>query len=499
MRLEIQCEDRIGMVSEILSLLVSCQIDVRLIEIESKQRCIYCGFTDIPFAQLQNLLADIRRLDSVEDVKTVMFTPFEQEHSSLYSLLESLPDGVILVDLKGKITMMTKKAENVFHVNVADLLYAPFSQLVKGMAVPKSVWGQPQSNVKKRLRVGNEKLLLEINPILVADDIGGQKPVGSAVYVKSERVYQNESSAKLLEGVNGVSNAFQSSEVKSNSMQRALSNADVFSSLDSPLLIQGAFGSGKKYIAQAMFENWKSLQCGISNITFRHANKISIKEIETLYYEKGWLVIEDFQGLQPDVQRWLANSLNGLGGDQIHDEVRARIVCLTSLNTSCILSDYGFDKTLFFILSSLVLSIPSLNERKEDIEGLLINQLTELSGRYNLPVPSLSKQVKMKLCLYGWPGNLKELNNVCSQLLLTIKHRHWQVEDIHLPEEESMVPTSLIDDSLEATVKCWEAALLKKMYVDFPSTRRLAKAVGMSHSTIATKLKEYGIQTKKPD
>ncbi|WP_418138922.1 hypothetical protein AB8616_08275 [Marinomonas sp. RS-M-Aa-14] len=108
MRLEIQCEDRIGMVREALDLFIPHQIDMRLVEVDTKRRCIYCGFSDIPFPKLQRLLADIRRLDSVEDVKTVMFTPSEREHNALYTLLEALPDGVISVDLKGHITMVTE-------------------------------------------------------------------------------------------------------------------------------------------------------------------------------------------------------------------------------------------------------------------------------------------------------------------------------------------------------------------------------------------------------
>jgi len=125
MRLEIQCEDRIGMVREALDLFVPHGIDMRLVEVDTKRRCIYCGFPDIPFSKLQQLLADIRRLESVEDVKTVMFTPSEREHNALYTLLEALPDGVISVDLKGNITMVTELAAQDLNVSVLNLLHKP--------------------------------------------------------------------------------------------------------------------------------------------------------------------------------------------------------------------------------------------------------------------------------------------------------------------------------------------------------------------------------------
>jgi len=101
-----------------------------------------------------------------------------------------------------------------------------------------------------------------------------------------------------------------------------------------------------------------------------------------------------------------------------------------------------------------------------------------------------------KLVLYAWPGNLKELTNHCLQTLLVMRGEKWEAGDISLPEPDLMPSMSLINNSLDQTVKHWEAELLTRLYPEFPSSRRLAKAVGMSHSTIANRLKEYGINTK---
>ncbi|MCV2402157.1 sigma 54-interacting transcriptional regulator [Marinomonas sp. C2222] len=507
MRLEIQCEDRIGMVSEILSLLVSSHIDIRLIEIDSNRRCIYCGFSDIPFPTLQKLLADIRRLESVKDVRTVMFTPFEQEHSSLYSLLEALPDGAILVDLKGNITMMTRKAEAAFKVTGADFLHVPFSQLVKSLNTSKGMWSRPQKSVKKYVRIANQKLLLEINPILAADEEGVKKPVASAVYVKTEagrfdREIDHHPLASRNALATSLKNVFSENEVKSAAMQRVLSDAEAFCSLDFPVLIQGEFGVGKKRLSKVMFDYWEQQQCDTPVLVTHHAKDITLENIDALYSSSDWLVIEDIQQLRPSVQAWLLDKLaHSDEPNENFDTVqnKARIIGLTSLNTAQILEGCGFSKALYFSLSKLSLSIPSLRDRKEDIAGLLESTLSELSTRHGIPTPSVSEKAKLKLSLYDWPGNLSELENICTQLLLTKTHSHLEAEDIDFPSMEAAIPISLINNSLESTVKHWESALLRKMYVDFPSSRRLAKAVGVSHSTIAVKLKEYGIQSKKPD
>lgn len=190
MRLEIQCEDRIGMIHEILDLFIPHRIDVRLIEIDSKQRCIYCGFPDISFSQLQTLLAEIRRLDSVEDVKTVMFTPSEREHNALYTLLESLSDGVISVDLKGQVTMATEQAAEDLSLPITELLHRPISQIIKGIHLSKlslkEPLAKPAQSTSKRVRIRGKTFLLEMKPIFVCDDDGVQNVAGTVIYLKSE-------------------------------------------------------------------------------------------------------------------------------------------------------------------------------------------------------------------------------------------------------------------------------------------------------------------------
>lgn len=190
MRLEIQCEDRIGMIREILDLFVPHKIDIRLIEVDTKRRCIYCGFPDIPFSQLQTLLAEIRRLDSVEDVKTVMFTPSEREHNALYTLLESLPDGVISVDLKGQVTMATEQAAEDLSVPIEALLHRPISQVIKGIHLSKlsskELLAKPIESTSKQVRIRGKAFLLEMKPIFVCDDDGVQNVAGTVIYLKSE-------------------------------------------------------------------------------------------------------------------------------------------------------------------------------------------------------------------------------------------------------------------------------------------------------------------------
>ncbi|WOD07832.1 TyrR/PhhR family helix-turn-helix DNA-binding protein [Marinomonas sp. GJ51-6] len=220
------------------------------------------------------------------------------------------------------------------------------------------------------------------------------------------------------------------------------------------------------------------------------------EDISALGSFSGWLVLEDIEHLDDTAQAALMAWLNRQQGAGISFDKRLRVISLSSLSEQELLGSKALNKSLYFSLATLVLTMPPLRERKEDIEGLVQQLVLALAERHKVTVPNISKEAMTKLALYDWPGNLKELQNRCLQTFLTMKGKNWQAEDVALPEMDLMSNLSLINNSLDQTVKHWEAELLRRLYPEFPSSRRLAKAVGMSHSTIANKLKEYGIGTK---
>lgn len=496
MRLEIQCEDRIGMVREVLDIFVPHHIDIRLIEADTKHHCIYCGFPDITFATLQQLLGELRRLEGVEDVKRVMFTPSEREHNSLYTLLEALPDGVIAVDLKGTITMATELAAQDLGVDIADLLHRPLQQFIKGVSFAKVTWDDIVNGVSKRIRIRNKALLLEMKPIFVPDEYGSANPAGSVIHLKSQARLDRQAAnfKQVPDAENHLEKYFVPDVIKSAAMRSMLNRAKAFTNMVEPLLIQGEIGTGKRDLVRALFQHWQKEQVDRdSQITIRHARDITIEDIAKLDQFNGWLVIEDVEYLQADVQVSLANWLNRHPEFSTSFDCACRVVSLTTQKEPQLIAHDGLNPALYFALSSLFLYVPSLKERREDLAGLIQQTVLFYAERYVISMPKISKGALLKMSLYSWPGNLKELQNICLQTLNLNKLNAWVPENIRLPGDSGTMSLELVDGSLDKTVKQFEASLLKALYPENPSTRRLAKAVGISHSAIANKLKEYGI------
>lgn len=102
--------------SRITRSLVSRSIDLRGIEIDPIGR-IYLNFSQLDFDTFRALMAEIRRIAGVTDVRTVSFMPSEREHRALRALLESMPEPVFSIDMKGKVELANPAAQALFSLN----------------------------------------------------------------------------------------------------------------------------------------------------------------------------------------------------------------------------------------------------------------------------------------------------------------------------------------------------------------------------------------------
>lgn len=112
MRLEVFCEDRLGLTRELLDLLVLHSIDLRGIEIDPVGR-IYLNFAEIEFNTFSSLMAEIRRIAGVTDVRTIPGCP-PSESTALSALLEAMPEPFLSLDLKSKVERVNHASCQLF-------------------------------------------------------------------------------------------------------------------------------------------------------------------------------------------------------------------------------------------------------------------------------------------------------------------------------------------------------------------------------------------------
>lgn len=149
MRLEVFCKDRLGLTRELLDLLVLRSIDLRGIEIDPIGK-IYLNFAEIAFDTFSSLMAEIRRIAGVTDVRTVPWMPSEREHLALSALLEAMPEPFLSLDLKGKIDRANLASCQLFAQEQDKLSSHNAAQLIPGFNFQRCwrvIRGQPTASM----------------------------------------------------------------------------------------------------------------------------------------------------------------------------------------------------------------------------------------------------------------------------------------------------------------------------------------------------------------
>ncbi len=100
-----------------------------------------------------------------------------------------------------------------------------------------------------------------------------------------------------------------------------------------------------------------------------------------------------------------------------------------------------------------------------------------------------------RLSQYHWPGNVRQLENVLFQAVSLCDGKLVKAEHIRLPDYGVRQPLGAfsLEGGLEDIVGRFEKAVLEQLYAAHPSSRLLGKRLGVSHTTVANKLKHYGI------
>ncbi|MFB3788143.1 MAG: sigma-54-dependent transcriptional regulator [bacterium] len=111
-------------------------------------------------------------------------------------------------------------------------------------------------------------------------------------------------------------------------------------------------------------------------------------------------------------------------------KIDVRILAATNKDLSALVKKGGFREDLYYRLNVIVIAIPPLRERGEDI--LLMTRLfaARFAEEFGKPVPRFSEEVLQVFQHYAWPGNVRELENVIQRLVLTMEGKTIEIPDL---------------------------------------------------------------------
>lgn len=259
-----------------------------------------------------------------------------------------------------------------------------------------------------------------------------------------------------------------------------------------PLLIEGAVGSGKETLALALHAErqqagrpFEIVDCSLLKDVRLRGDLSNGTGFMRLAETGGTLCLDELAETPPQVQPLLAQAVAHLlreGTAQLH------IVTLSSTNLAERMTNGTLRSELHFRTAGAGVRLPSLTERRQDIAGLVRRFCDLYAGRRNGKAIRFTPAAMMRLQVYGWPGNLRELRNLIESVSATSFNRLIDVGDL------PMAITTSAPQRREETLRERERAeILDAVAAAAGNMTEAARRLGISRSTLYLKLNQYGV------
>jgi two-component system nitrogen regulation response regulator NtrX len=292
----------------------------------------------------------------------------------------------------------------------------------------------------------------------------------------------------------------------SPSMIKIATLAKRFRKMDNPVLITGETGTGKELIARALHDPSKgdffAVNCaGFANsqlieselfgyvkgaFTGANNSKAGILEIA----KSGTVFLDELHHLSPAGQAAILRAvrehkIRRVGGDQ-EDTIRCRIIAATKPDIHQKAERQEFSPDLYYRLKMLLIEIPPLRERKEDIP-LLVQYLADDFNQKNGTQKKFLARTVRGLEEYSWPGNIGELQGLIVNVMATTNKNTIEPRDLgpafEQPMEEIEVTGFTLED-FESRQQREKFRFVEAVVRASESQRHAAKRLGISESTL---------------
>ena len=304
---------------------------------------------------------------------------------------------------------------------------------------------------------------------------------------------------------------------KSSSMQKIFLLIDQISQKESTVLINGESGTGKELVARAIHsksnrsENpFIKINCGALNDNlleselFGHekgafTGAIKQKKGRFELADKGTLFLDEIGDVSGAMQVKLLRVIQEgeferVGGEQTI-KTSVRIIAATNKNLGKLITEGKFREDLYYRLSVILLSIPSLRERKDDIPLLVEHFLKKSAVKNGVEQKVVDQESINLLKEYSWPGNIRELENLVERLTVISEGKVIDSELIarHLFSGIGMA-NSFENLPLEEALYNFEKSLIVQAMKKSDGVKnRAAKMLGIGTSVLYYKLEKLGL------
>lgn len=296
-----------------------------------------------------------------------------------------------------------------------------------------------------------------------------------------------------------------------------------------PIYISGESGTGKELVARLIHtkgpranEAFVPVNCGaipgelMESEFFGHTKgsftgATSNKQGLFQAADGGTLFLDEIADLPLNMQVKLLRAIQEKAirpiGAAHETTIDVRILSATHVNLSQLVDDRKFRQDLYYRINVIELNVPPLRDRAEDIPLLIENVIDKLTKDTDLVKPTLDDSALQLLQKYGFPGNVRELENILERALTLCENDVIYAADLRLPQfNDSKEPTKnidistdLVDDDMPLEDRLGNIekdAIIKALEQTRYNKTAAAKLLGMSFRALRYRLKKLGLDKK---
>jgi two-component system response regulator HydG len=286
---------------------------------------------------------------------------------------------------------------------------------------------------------------------------------------------------------------------------------------DMSVIIQGESGTGKEQVARTIHRqskransNFVAIDCGaLSNDLagselFGHmkgafTGALQDKKGQFELANNGTLFLDEVGNLSYEIQVKLLRALQEreiqpLGSGKII-KINVRIITATNDDLVNSVKNGNFREDLYHRLNEFKILLPSLQQRKEDLQLFIDHFISQANKELGKKVKKLSPEVKDIIYKYDWPGNLRELKNIIKRAVLLSHDDEIKIEAL---PQEMMLAMESVDTSDTHDLKAIQAdnekdMILKTLQEVKYNKTKAAKLLNIDRKTLYYKMAKYNI------
>jgi PAS domain S-box-containing protein len=440
-----------------------------------------------------------------------------QVHRETDIILDSIADGVFTVGKDWRITSFNRAAEQITGISRAEAIGRLCREVLKADVC------EAGCALRETMETGHP---IVNKPVDIIDAHGHRKPI-----TISTALLQDEH-GQMMGGVETFRDMTLVEELRKQ-VQKQYSCEDIISrnarvqqlfdvlprvaESDCTVLIEGETGTGKELFARAVHslgrrrhEPFLAVNCGALPDTLLESELFGYKAGAFTDAKKdkpgrfalaqgGTLFLDEIGDISPAVQVRLLRVLQEKTYEPVGGvgsvKAEARVITATNKELQELVEKGLFRKDLFYRINVVRFRLPPLRERREDIPLLVDHFIQRFNTRYDKSICCVSNEVMAELMNYGFPGNIRELENVMEHSFVLCQGQIIEKKDLpevfHGHEEVGGRAGGEF-----RTLQQMEAVMIEQALRRNDGNRAAAaRELDINPSTLFRKLKSLGLDT----